>query len=151
MLTDVHASGPVVPQRQRRPLHGERRLEFRRFALRGPSLRRSGPSARWHPDLDQLRASLKISFQCTRPGYIPITSAPIQCVRDPECCVVRLIGITSGKIPDAMFNATSERCNYEARNSRMKSLITNKIRPDIRSASTTTRRSSSTARRQPSA
>ncbi|KZS05970.1 Notch 2 [Daphnia magna] len=63
----------------------------------------------------------EISFQCTRPGYIPITSAPIQCVREPECSVVRPIGITSGRIADGSFNATSERRNYEARKARMNS------------------------------
>jgi hypothetical protein len=45
----------------------------------------------------------EISFQCTRPGYIPITSAPIQCVREPECSVVRPIGITSGRITGWQF------------------------------------------------
>ena len=39
------------------------------------------------------RKALKFPFQCTRPGYIPNTSAPIQCVRDPECRVVRPIAI----------------------------------------------------------
>ena len=53
--------------------------------------------------------------------YIPTTSAPIQCVRDPECRVVLPIVITSGKIPDGMFNATSERRNYETRKSGMNS------------------------------
>ena len=64
----------------------------------------------------------EVSFECTRPGYIPITSAPIQCVRDPECRVVRPLGITSGRgIPDAALNATSERRGYEARKARMNS------------------------------
>ena len=62
-----------------------------------------------------------VEFQCSRPGYIPITSAAIQCVRQPECRVVRPIGITSGLIPDSRFNATSQRPNYEATKVRMNS------------------------------
>ena len=77
------------------------------------------------PDDIQISTSYEegseISFRCTRPGYIPITSAPIQCVRDPEYRVVRPKGITSGRIPDGMFNATSKRRNYEARKLRMNS------------------------------
>jgi len=77
------------------------------------------------PDGMQIATSYEqgseISFECSRPGYIPITSAPIQCVREPECKVVRPIGITSGRIPDASFNATSERPNYEANKARMNS------------------------------
>ena len=77
------------------------------------------------PDGIQLSTSYEqgseISFQCTRPGYIPITSSPIQCVREPECRVVKPIGITSGFIPDSAFNATSERVNYEASNVRLNS------------------------------
>ncbi|XP_076035426.1 sushi, von Willebrand factor type A, EGF and pentraxin domain-containing protein uif [Oratosquilla oratoria] len=63
----------------------------------------------------------QVSFQCTRPGYIPITDEPIRCERQPECKVVRPIGITSGKIPDSAINATSERINYEGRNIRLNS------------------------------
>ena len=63
----------------------------------------------------------EISFECTRPGYIPITSQPIQCVREPECRVVRPVGITSGRIPDSAFNATSERLGYEASQVRLNS------------------------------
>ena len=62
-----------------------------------------------------------VEFECSRPGYIPITSAAIQCVRQPECRVVRPIGITSGLIPDSRFNATSQRPNYEATKVRMNS------------------------------
>ncbi|XP_042883171.1 sushi, von Willebrand factor type A, EGF and pentraxin domain-containing protein 1-like isoform X2 [Penaeus japonicus] len=63
----------------------------------------------------------RVSFDCTRPGYIPITDEPIRCVREPECRVVAPIGITSGKIPASAINATSERGNYEARNIRLNS------------------------------
>lgn len=77
------------------------------------------------PDGTQIATSYEqgaeVSFECSRPGYIPITSAPIQCVREPECRVVRPLGIASGKIPDARFNATSERRHFEARKARMNS------------------------------
>ncbi|XP_045124302.1 sushi, von Willebrand factor type A, EGF and pentraxin domain-containing protein 1-like isoform X1 [Portunus trituberculatus] len=63
----------------------------------------------------------KVSFQCTRQGYIPITDDPITCVREPECRVVAPIGITSGKIPASAINATSQRVNYEAFNIRLNS------------------------------
>lgn len=70
------------------------------------------------PDGVQMATSYEqgseIAFECTRPGYIAITSSPIQCVREPECRVVKPIGIASGRIPDAAFNATSQRINYEA-------------------------------------
>ncbi|CAG9863735.1 unnamed protein product [Phyllotreta striolata] len=64
----------------------------------------------------------EISFGCNRPGYIMINPRPITCVRDPECKVVRPLGIASGKIPDSAINATSERPNYEARNVRLNSV-----------------------------
>ncbi|CAL4150116.1 unnamed protein product [Meganyctiphanes norvegica] len=63
----------------------------------------------------------RVSFDCTRPGYIPITDEPIRCVREPECRVVAPIGISSGIIPDSGINATSERSNYEAQNIRLNS------------------------------
>ncbi|KAK3869849.1 hypothetical protein Pcinc_024872 [Petrolisthes cinctipes] len=63
----------------------------------------------------------EVTFECSRPGYIPITDDPIQCVREPECRVVAPIGITSGKIPSSAINATSERGNYEAYNIRLNS------------------------------
>ncbi|XP_028131495.1 sushi, von Willebrand factor type A, EGF and pentraxin domain-containing protein 1 isoform X2 [Diabrotica virgifera virgifera] len=64
----------------------------------------------------------EISFGCNRPGYILINPRPITCVRDPECKVVKPLGIASGKIPDSAINATSERPNYEARNVRLNSV-----------------------------
>ena len=110
MPVDVHVDGPVV-----------RCMENGVLRCEGPVCDDPGRP----PDGIQISTSYEqgyeISFQCTRPGYIPVTSAPIQCVRDPECRVVLPIGITSGKIPDGMFNATSERRNYEARKSRMNS------------------------------
>ena len=42
----------------------------------------------------------------------------MECVEQPECRIVKPLGITSGKIPDSAINATSERGNYEARNIR---------------------------------
>ena len=63
-----------------------------------------------------------MQFECTKPGYIPINPAPIECVEQPECKVVKALGLTSGKIPDSAINATSERGNYEARNIRLGSV-----------------------------
>ena len=74
------------------------------------------------PDGQQISESFeqgsKVSFTCDKPGYIPINPQPIECVEQPECKVVKPLGITSGKIPDSAINATSERGNYEARNIR---------------------------------
>ena len=61
----------------------------------------------------------EIFFECTRPGYIPITNIPISCQREPECSVIKPLGIASGLIPDEAINATSERSNYEAANVRL--------------------------------
>ncbi|GAB6028275.1 hypothetical protein CHUAL_002455 [Chamberlinius hualienensis] len=61
------------------------------------------------------------TFSCLKPGYIPIISSPISCVRDPVCKVIKPLGITSGLVPDAAINATSERRYYEAQNVRMNS------------------------------
>uniref|UniRef100_A0A1A9UCN5 Uncharacterized protein n=1 Tax=Glossina austeni TaxID=7395 RepID=A0A1A9UCN5_GLOAU len=63
----------------------------------------------------------EIYFGCNRPGYILINPRPITCIREPECKVIRPLGLTSGKIPDSAINATSERPNYEARNIRINS------------------------------
>jgi len=75
------------------------------------------------PDGQQISESFeqgsKVSFTCDKPGYIPINPQPIECVEQPECKVVKPLGITSGKIPDSAINATSERGNYEARNIRL--------------------------------
>ncbi|XP_071520140.1 uncharacterized protein uif isoform X2 [Panulirus ornatus] len=77
------------------------------------------------PEGVQIAASYEqgsqVRFECNRPGYIPITDEPIQCIREPECRVVAPIGITSGKIPSSAINATSERGNYEPRNIRLNS------------------------------
>ena len=47
-----------------------------------------------------------------------VTVSCVQCVEQPECRVVKPLGITSGKIPDSAINATSQRPNYEAKNIR---------------------------------
>ncbi|XP_046990617.1 sushi, von Willebrand factor type A, EGF and pentraxin domain-containing protein 1 [Schistocerca americana] len=64
----------------------------------------------------------EVTFGCSRPGYILINPRPITCLREPECRVVRPLGLASGKIPDSAINATSERPNYEARNVRLNSV-----------------------------
>lgn len=64
----------------------------------------------------------EVHFSCTRPGYILINPRPITCIREPECKVIKPLGITSGRIPDSAINATSERMNYEARNIRLNSV-----------------------------
>ncbi|KAB7498637.1 Fibropellin-1 [Armadillidium nasatum] len=63
----------------------------------------------------------EVSFDCVRQGYIPIISKPIKCIREPECNIIKPLGLLSGKIPDSAINATSERTNYEARNIRINS------------------------------
>jgi hypothetical protein len=67
---------------------------------------------------DSYEQGSKVRFTCSKPGYIPINPQPIECVEQPECKVVKPLGITSGRIPDSAINATSERGNYEARNIR---------------------------------
>lgn len=63
----------------------------------------------------------EVFFTCKRPGYILINPRPISCIREPECEIIKPLGITSGKIPDSAINATSERANYEAKNIRLSS------------------------------
>ena len=67
---------------------------------------------------DSYEQGSKVRFTCSKPGYIPINPQPIECVEQPECKIVKPLGITSGRIPDSAINATSERGNYEARNIR---------------------------------
>lgn len=64
----------------------------------------------------------EVQFGCNRPGYILINPRPITCIREPECKVIRPLGLASGRIPDSAINATSERPNYEARNIRLNSV-----------------------------
>lgn len=64
----------------------------------------------------------EVLFGCNRPGYILINPRPIRCIREPECKVVKPLGLASGKIPDSAINATSERPNYEAKNVRLNSV-----------------------------
>lgn len=51
----------------------------------------------------------EVQFGCSKPGYILINPRPITCIREPECKVIKPLGITSGRIPDSAINATSER------------------------------------------
>lgn len=64
----------------------------------------------------------EVLFGCSRPGYILINPRPITCIREPECKVIKPLGLSSGKIPDSAINATSERPNYEPRNIRLNSV-----------------------------
>ncbi|XP_075226178.1 sushi, von Willebrand factor type A, EGF and pentraxin domain-containing protein uif [Lycorma delicatula] len=64
----------------------------------------------------------EVKFGCDKPGYILINPRPITCTREPECKVVKPLGLASGRIPDSAINATSERPNYEARNIRLNSV-----------------------------
>lgn len=50
-----------------------------------------------------------MQFGCSKAGYILINPRPITCIREPECKVIKPLGITSGRIPDGAINATSER------------------------------------------
>lgn len=65
------------------------------------------------PDGFQMARSFEqgseVTFGCSRPGYILINPRPITCLREPECKVVRPLGLASGRIPDSAINATSER------------------------------------------
>lgn len=64
----------------------------------------------------------EVLFGCSKPGYILINPRPITCMREPECKVIKPLGLASGKIPDSAINATSERPNYEAKNIRLNSV-----------------------------
>ncbi|XP_077268738.1 sushi, von Willebrand factor type A, EGF and pentraxin domain-containing protein uif isoform X1 [Temnothorax americanus] len=64
----------------------------------------------------------EVQFGCNRPGYILISPRPIVCIREPECKVIKPLGLASGRIPDSAINSTSERPNYEARNIRLNSV-----------------------------
>ncbi|XP_055635764.1 uncharacterized protein LOC129775276 isoform X1 [Toxorhynchites rutilus septentrionalis] len=64
----------------------------------------------------------EVLFGCSRPGYILINPRPITCIREPECKVIKPLGLSSGIIPDSAINATSERPNYEAKNIRLNSV-----------------------------
>lgn len=64
----------------------------------------------------------EVLFGCSRPGYILINPRPITCVREPECRIIKPLGLASGRIPDSAINATSERPNYEAKNIRLNSV-----------------------------
>lgn len=64
----------------------------------------------------------EVQFGCNKPGYILINPRPITCIREPECKIIKPLGLASGRIPDSSINATSERPNYEARNVRLNSV-----------------------------
>lgn len=66
--------------------------------------------------------SSEVLFSCSRPGYILINPRPITCIREPECKVIKPLGISSGRIPDSAINASSDRPNYESRNVRLNSV-----------------------------
>lgn len=71
---------------------------------------------------DSYEQGSEVQFGCSKPGYILINPRPITCIREPECKIIKPLGITSGRIPDSAINATSERPNYEARNIRLNSV-----------------------------
>lgn len=77
------------------------------------------------PDGSQVATSFeqgsKVSFTCSKPGYVPYSTDPISCIKSAECKVIKPVGITSGLIPDTAINATSQRTNYEAKNIRLNS------------------------------
>ncbi|XP_043234344.1 uncharacterized protein LOC122387849 [Amphibalanus amphitrite] len=64
----------------------------------------------------------KVSFTCNKPGYIPFSGEPIECVRQPECATIRPLGITDGRIPAASINASTQRANYESDKVRLSSV-----------------------------
>ena len=92
--------------------------DFGTLKCEGPVCEDPGRPADGEQISDSYEQGSKVSFKCNKPGYIPINPQPIECVEQPECRVVKPLGITSGKIPDSAINATSERPNYEAKNIR---------------------------------
>ena len=92
--------------------------DFGTLRCEGPVCEDPGRPADGEQISDSYEQGSKVSFTCNKPGYIPINPQPIECVEQPECRVVKPLGITSGKIPDSAINATSQRPNYEAKNIR---------------------------------
>ena len=92
--------------------------DFGTLRCEGPVCEDPGRPADGEQISDSYEQGSEVSFTCAKPGYIPINPQPIECVEQPECRVVKPLGITSGRIPDSAINATSQRPNYEARNIR---------------------------------
>ncbi|KAJ8978623.1 hypothetical protein NQ317_011255 [Molorchus minor] len=91
-------------------------------AVRGPVCQDPGRPSDGFQISKSYEQGSEISFGCNRPGYILINPRPITCIREPECKIIRPLGLASGKIPDSAINATSERPNYEAKNVRLNSV-----------------------------
>ena len=92
--------------------------DFGNLRCEGPVCEDPGRPADGTQISESYEQGSKVQFTCTKPGYIPINPQPIECVEQPECKIVKPLGITSGLIPDSAINATSERGNYEAKNIR---------------------------------
>ena len=92
--------------------------DFGTLRCEGPVCEDPGRPADGEQISDSYEQGSEVSFTCAKPGYIPINPQPIECVEQPECRVVKPLGITSGRIPDSAINAISQRPNYEAKNIR---------------------------------
>lgn len=96
--------------------------DFGNLRCEGPVCEDPGRPADGYQIARSYEQGSEIQFGCNRAGYILVNPRPIICVREPECKVVKPLGITSGRIPDSMINATTDRPNFEARNIRLNSV-----------------------------
>ncbi|EZA50646.1 Sushi, von Willebrand factor type A, EGF and pentraxin domain-containing protein [Ooceraea biroi] len=96
--------------------------DFGNLRCEGPVCEDPGRPSDGYQVARSYEQSSEVQFGCSRPGYILINPRPIVCIREPECKVIKPLGLTSGRIPDSSINATSERPNYEARNVRLNSV-----------------------------
>lgn len=83
--------------------------DFGDLRCEGPVCEDPGRPSDGHQISRSYEQGSEVSFACNRPGYILINPRPITCIREPECKVVKPLGIASGRIPDSAINATSER------------------------------------------
>ncbi|XP_012280254.1 sushi, von Willebrand factor type A, EGF and pentraxin domain-containing protein 1 [Orussus abietinus] len=96
--------------------------DFGDLRCEGPVCEDPGRPSDGYQEAHSYEQGSEVAFGCSRPGYISINPRPIVCLREPECKVVKPLGIASGRIPDSAINATSERPNYESRNVRLNSV-----------------------------
>ncbi|XP_032681239.1 sushi, von Willebrand factor type A, EGF and pentraxin domain-containing protein 1 isoform X1 [Odontomachus brunneus] len=96
--------------------------DFGNLRCEGPVCEDPGRPSDGYQEARSYEQGSEIRFGCRRPGYILVNPRPIVCIREPECKVVKPLGLASGRIPDSAINATSERPNYEARNIRLNSV-----------------------------
>lgn len=96
--------------------------DFGNLRCEGPVCEDPGRPSDGYQETRSYEQHSEVTFGCNRAGYILVDSRPIVCLRNPECKVVKPLGLTSGRIMDWMINATSEQPNYEAKNIRLNSV-----------------------------